>query len=53
MLVPNGTEERHLKKDFFGWAIHSKERFTANFPEKIVSQSERFGKTQNRQTNTG
>jgi hypothetical protein len=47
--VPYGTVETHLKKDFFGWAIHSEERFTANFPEKIVSQTGRFGKTQNRQ----
>jgi hypothetical protein len=48
-LVPYGTVGTHLKNDFFGWAIHSEERFTANFPEKIVSQTDRFGKTQNRQ----
>jgi hypothetical protein len=48
-LVPYGTVGTHLKKDFFGWAIHSKERFTANFPEKIVSQTDQFGKTQNPQ----
>lgn len=51
--MPYGTVETHLKKDFFGWAIHSKERFTANFPEKIVSQTDRFGKTQNRQATKG
>ncbi len=51
--MPYGTVETHLKKDFFGWAIHSKERFTANFPEKIVSQTDRFGKTQNRQRAQG
>lgn len=51
--MPYGTVGTHLKNVFFGWAIHSKERFTANFPEKIVSQTDWFGKTQNRQAIKG